>query len=92
MIIDDKMLNALADLSRLEISKSDKENISVDLNSILSYFEILNSIDLPKTQLNDDIDIRLRNDIVVQSYDRNEILQNASSRSEEVFIIPKAID
>lgn len=93
MIIDDKMLNALADLSRLEISKSDKENISVDLNSILSYFEILNSIDLPKTQLNDDAtDIRLRNDVVVQSYDRNEILQNASSRSEEVFIIPKAID
>lgn len=92
MIIDDKMLNALADLSRLEISKSDRENISNDLNSILSYFEILNSIDLPKTQPDDAANIQLRNDIVVQSYDRKEILQNASSRSEEVFIIPKAID
>lgn len=93
MIIDDKMLNNLADLSKLEIQESERERISVDLNSILSYFEVLSNIDMTKIEQDDDIlAALLRNDVVVPSYDRAEILQNASSRSDEMFIIPKAID
>lgn len=93
MIIDNKMLNSLADLSRLQISHSEKEKLSADLNSVLAYFDVLNSIDMIDIQSTDDISpTPLRNDAVSPSCDRTEILQNAPSKSEEMFIIPKAID
>jgi len=95
MIIDDKIITYLEDLSNLSLSGDEKKQFKNDLSKILESFECIKKVDTkgiaqsihPFDEFNN-----LREDIVIPSTDRELLLQNAPKRDEETFIAPKTVE
>jgi len=95
MIIDDKIITYLEDLSNLSLSGDEKKQFKNDLSKILESFECVKKVDTkgvvpsvhPFGEFNN-----LREDIVTPSVDRDILLKNASNRDEETFIAPKTME
>ena len=95
MIIDDKLITYLEDLSCLKLSDIEKERLSEDLEKILNYMQRLGELDLtgvpelshPFNEVN-----AFRYDIPGASFDRELILRNAPVRNDEMFIAPKTVE
>ena len=95
MKIDDRLIEYLADLSRLELGAEEKAARKKDLEDILAYMEKLNEIDTqgqpemthPFDQVN-----RFREDEVVND-DRTELLlANAPDRKGSYFRVPRTVE
>jgi len=95
MIIDDKLIGYLEDLSCLELSAIEKERLSGDLGKILHYMERLSELDLngvpERSHPFDDVNA-FRDDTPGISFDRELILKNAPVRNDEMFIAPKTVE
>lgn len=84
----------VADLARLELSESEEERMTGQMNGILEYMEKLNELDtagiVPTTHA-----IQLQNvfraDVVRDSLDREKALANAPESDGVNFIVPKVI-
>ncbi len=84
----------VADLARLELSESEEERMTGQMNGILEYMEKLNELDtagiVPTTHA-----IQLQNvfraDVVKDSLDREKALANAPESDGVNFIVPKVI-
>jgi len=95
MIIDDKLIGYLEDLSCLKLSDNEKERLSGDLGKILHYMQRLSELDLSgvpeRSHSFDDVNA-FRDDIPGVSFDRELILKNAPFRNDEMFIAPKTVE
>lgn len=81
-----------AKLSRLEFSKEELDQIQVDMNSVISYMEILNKINTSKVgDLVREIG-EMREDEICPSVDPEELLKNAPKKEGTAFVVPKVID
>lgn len=95
MTIDDGLIEYLQGLSRLTLSEEEKERAKADLGSIIAYMGKLGEVDTadapalshPFEQYN-----AFREDVVLDSWDRAEILKNAPAKSEEYFKAPKTVE
>jgi aspartyl/glutamyl-tRNA(Asn/Gln) amidotransferase C subunit len=95
MIIDDKLLAYLEDLSCLTLSGNEKTRLTHDLQEILDYMARLGELNTdgvvershPFDNVND-----FRDDTVRPSFDRALILQNAPVKNEEMIIAPKTVE
>ncbi len=84
----------VADLARLDLSESEEEKITGQMNGILAYMEKLNELDTtdvaPTTHA-----IQLQNvfrpDVVHESLNRGESLANAPETDGVNFVAPKVI-
>ena len=95
MIIDDKLIEYLEDLSCLTLSDVEKERLSGDLEKILNYMERLSELetnDVPERSHPFDNVNAFRDDIAKTSFDRELILKNAPDRNGEMFIAPKTVE
>ena len=95
MIIDDKLIRYLEDLSCLTLSDAEKERLSGDLGKILNYMERLGELDtdgVPERSHPFDNVNAFRDDIARTSFDRELILKNAPDRNNEMFIAPKTVE
>lgn len=95
MAVTIKDVEYVAQLARLEIREEDKERFTNELNNILKYVEKLSEVDT------DNVDISigaypvfnaLRDDEVMPSLDREEVLKNAPGKEEGYFKVPKMIE
>lgn len=89
-----KDVEYIANLARLEFTKEEKEKFTEQFNRILEYMDKLNELDTTKVEpLYHVIDLKnvFREDVVKESYPREEILKNAPSRTEFFFKVPKVI-
>ncbi|MFP4060963.1 MAG: Asp-tRNA(Asn)/Glu-tRNA(Gln) amidotransferase subunit GatC [Bacteroidales bacterium] len=94
MKIDDKLIDRLSSLARLEFKDKERENIRNDLEKIFNFVEKLKEVDTgnvePLIFMSDEFNV-LRDDIVEQTITREEALKNAPDTDGEHFRVPKVI-
>lgn len=83
----------LSKLSRLYLTDEEKERLTTEMESIVEMAAQLQELDLDSVGLT--LDGRrniLRDDTVVPSYSRDEILKNAPVREAGCFSVPKTVE
>ena len=94
MAVTIKDVEHVAELARLSFSEEGKQKLAKELNSILGYMEQLNSLDTTNVEpLSHVIELQnvFREDVRKECLTREEALQNAPSKSEKFFKVPKVI-
>lgn len=95
MTIDEKTVDHLANLAKLEFKAEEKTEIISDLNKMLSFVETLNELDTadiePLRHISDEVN-NLRNDEVIEGVSQEEGLKNAPNKDSYYFKVPKVID
>lgn len=94
MIVDDKLIVKLAELSKLEFNDGEKVEIKKDLEKILTFMEQLDAIDTqnvePLIYVNDDVNV-VREDIVNHPISKEEALSNAPMHDSDYIKVPKFV-
>ena len=95
MIITDEIITYVSSLARLDLSDTEKAKIKGEIEKIIDYMDILNTLDtsgveplshvLPVTNV-------FREDVVKPSVPREEILANAPESDKGAFRVPKTVE
>ena len=84
----------VAQLARLTFTTDEEEKLVHDLNAILHYMEQLNRLETstvePLTHVMEHGNV-LREDVLIPSLPREEVLRNAPARTDAFFRVPKVI-
>ena len=92
MEVNDELINKLANLSRLQFSDEEKEEIRNDLEKMIRFIDKLNELDTtgiaPLLHMSDEVNV-LRDDIVKGSISTTDALKNAPHHNEQYFLVPK---
>ena len=94
MKITKEIVERVAELSRIKLDDTAIDKMQTELGAVLDYMEILNSIDTEGVEpLSHVFPITnvMRDDLVSDSYNREEILKNSPERTEETFVVPKTV-
>ncbi len=94
MEVNDKLVDKLARLSRLQFSETEKAEIKNDLQRMIGFVEKLNELDLegvqPLLHMSEEVNV-LREDEIKGSVSRTEALKNAPAHDDHFFKVPKVI-
>ena len=94
MIVDDDLIDKLANLSKLEFDAAGKQAIKQDLTKILNFMEKLNELNTdgiePLIYINEDVNV-FRNDEVNYSITKEEALMNAPLKNKDYIKVPKFV-
>ena len=85
----------VAGLARLNLSQEEKEMMSSQMGDILDYMDKLNSIDttgVPPLEHVEHMTNIFREDVVKDSFDREQILVNAPDKDDGSFRVPKIVE
>ena len=95
MKIDNKIVDEVAHLARLEFDAGAKEEIMKDMNRMLGFVEKLNELDTkgvePLIYMTDESNV-LREDVVKETISQKEALLNAPKKDSDYFKVAKVID
>lgn len=95
MKIDTKMVDYIAGLSRLELQAGEKQLMTAELEQILAYMDVLNKLDTTGVEpMSHVFPVKnvLREDEVIPSQDRSELLAGAPVPDKEAFLVPKTVE
>lgn len=95
MKITREMIENVANLARLNLTEQEKEKLTLEMGSIISYVDKLNELDtsdIEPTSHVFPIKNVLREDVVKESFDREKILANAPSQEDGCFKVPKVVE
>ena len=94
MHIDEKTVDHIAHLARLEFTGEGKQAIKQDMERIITFMDKLSEVDTdgvePLIFMSDEVNV-LRDDIAVDSLTHEEALKNAPKRDSDYFRIPKVL-
>lgn len=94
MHIDDKTIDHIARLSRLEFSGDERKAITGDLERILDLVNKLNELDTtgvePLIHMTDANNV-LRDDVVREEISHEEAMRNAPKKDSDYFRVPKVV-
>ena len=94
MNVNNALVEKLANLSRLEFSEIEKEEIKSDLEKMIGFIDKLNELDTtgvaPLLHMSENVNI-LREDEVKGEIDREDVFKNAPLHDEFFFKVPKVI-
>ncbi|MFA6085972.1 Asp-tRNA(Asn)/Glu-tRNA(Gln) amidotransferase subunit GatC [Mucilaginibacter sp.] len=94
MIIDEKTVDKVAHLARLELAAGEKAEMIKDMNKILGFMDKLNEVDTvgvePLVYMTSEVNV-LREDEVKQVITTEEALLNAPDHDESHFLVAKVI-
>ena len=94
MEVNDAMVDKLAHLARLKFSDSEKQEIKLDLQRMISFADKLNELDIEGTEpllhMSDEVNV-LRDDEIKGSVSREDALKNAPLHDGQFFKVPKVI-
>lgn len=85
----------IADLARLNLTEEEKSKLIFDMEKIISYMDKLNELDTSKVKPTDHVIVMrnvFREDVVKPSYPREKILENAPSKEDGFFKVPKVVE
>lgn len=96
MKIDEKTLDRIAELARLDYSDSAaRQAILADMEKVLAFVERLNEVDTegvePLIFMTDEADV-LRDDVAEVSITKKEALMNAPVKDSDYFKVPRVLD
>lgn len=94
-MLDADLISYLANLSKIQIEDEEREKLVSDMSAIVDLMDAMNEI-----TIEDDINLNgegvnlenLREDEIVESYDRENILANASHKKDGFFVVPKIME
>lgn len=95
MKINEELIDYISDLSRLSLSEEQKSKAGEDLSDILDYVEKLNELDtsgMPEMSHPFDQVNCFREDVVINSDDRENLLSNAPERRGSYFKVLKTVE
>ncbi len=95
MKITTEMVDYISVLSRLKLPEQEKQRMTGELEQILAYMDVLNTLDTTGVEpMSHVFPIRnvMREDEVEASFDRAELLKNAPQADQEAFLVPRAVD
>ncbi len=102
MSLSNQDVKRIANLAAIEISNEESSQYQADLNSLMTIFTSLKSIDTegiePLTHplaMLEEVTLRLRDDIVTETdtaEHREQLMSNAPASTEGVFLVPKVIE
>lgn len=95
MKITEEMVDYVSQLSRLRLPQEEKVRMTGELEQILAYMDVLNSLDTQGVEpMSHVIPLKnvLRADEVVPSEDRAALLSNAPAPDEAAFLVPKTVE
>ncbi len=94
MKIDDKTIDHIAKLSRLEFDDNERKAIVGDLERILDLINKLNEVDTtgvePLIHMTETVNV-LREDVVKEEITKEEALLNAPRKDSDYFKVPRVI-
>jgi aspartyl-tRNA(Asn)/glutamyl-tRNA(Gln) amidotransferase subunit C len=94
MIVDDQLVDKLANLSKLDFDAEAKKAIRDDLTRILDFMEKLNEVDTegvePLIYINEDVNV-FREDEVYYPITKQEALFNAPLKNDDYIKVPKFV-
>ena len=92
--ISDETIEYVGILAKLELSDSEKEAAKADMEKMLDYIDTLNELDTsgiePMSHVFQVSNV-LREDVVTNGDNREEMLANAPQRKEDSFEVPRTI-
>ena len=95
MNITAELVDYLAGLSRLEVQEGDRQAMTAELERILAYMEVLNRLDTQGVEpMSHVFPVKnvLREDEVIPSQDRAELLAGSPAPDQEAFLVPKTVE
>ena len=94
MEVTGSLVDKLALLARLKFDETEKEEIKLDLQRMITFVDKLNELNLddvkPLLHMTDEINV-LREDEIKISITRDEALRNAPQHDDQFFKVPKVI-
>lgn len=95
MNIENKTIEHIAHLARLNFEGEDLIAIKKDLNNIISFMDKLNELDTqniePLVFMSNELNV-LREDVAVDSLNTKQALKNAPKSDSDYFRIPKVLN
>lgn len=95
MKITIEMVDHISELSRLSLPETEKTALTAQLERVVTYMDVLNQLDTDGIEpLSHVFPVKnvLREDAVLPSQDRAELLANAPAPDPEAFLVPKAVE
>lgn len=95
MKITEEMVDYVSVLSRLKLPEEERGAMAAELERIVSYMDVLNSLDTDGVEpLSHVFPVKnvMRPDRVVPSWPRADLLWNAPVHNDEAFLVPKAVE
>lgn len=94
MEVNDVLIEKLANLSRLEFSEEEKQEIKIDLEKMIGFIDKLNELDTtgvePLLHVSDNVNV-FRKDEVKGEIDKEDVFKNAPLHDNDFFKVPKVI-
>ncbi len=95
MEVDDKLIDKLASLSKLEFKADEKESIKKDMERMLTFFEQLSDIDTeglePLIHINPETNV-YRADKITEGLSQADALKNGPNHDSFYFKVPKVVE
>lgn len=89
-MIEKEEVKKLAKLSKLSFTEEEIEKLTVDMQSIVSFADMISKAEFAQKEgIAPDSLQPLREDTVIPSYPREEILKNAPTPEEGFFKLPR---
>ena len=95
MKITTELVDYISELSRLSLPEEEKAAMTAQLERIVGYMDVLNRLDTAGVEpMSHVFPLKnvFREDEVVPSRDRAELLANAPAPDPEAFLVPKAVE
>ena len=95
MEITKEMVDYVSTLSRLKLDEAEKEKMQGELQQIIAYMDVLNTLDTEGVEpMSHVFPVKnvLREDETAPSMDRGELLKNAPATDGGTFLVPKAVE
>ena len=95
MAISKEEVEHIAKLASLNLTEEEKERYASDMTEILEFANMINSVNTDEVNetigANENYNV-FRKDEIVQTVDKETLLQNAPSQEDGMFRIPKVIN
>ena len=95
MNISKDIIIHVAALARLKLSEDEIDRLKIDMENIINHVNKLNELDISNVEPTAHImSIKnvLREDVVEESINREELLKNAPSKEDGCFKVPKIVE
>lgn len=95
MNITAELVDYLAGLSRLEVQEGERQAMTAELERIVTYMDVLNRLDTQGVEpMSHVFPVKnvLREDEVIPSQDRAELLAGSPAPDQEAFLVPKTVE
>lgn len=93
--IDEKTVDHIAHLARLEFNADEKKQILKDMNNMLAFVDKLSELNTENTEplvyMSDETNV-LRNDEVHTEITQKDALLNAPKKDSDYFKVPKVVE